>query len=78
MDARTRAMTADRGPETGAGEHGDLPATPGAAARESAHAHDDEGVDEASDESFPASDPPASTHTHAGPPHPHTPNPRTP
>jgi len=55
-------------PERGAGEHGDLPATPGAAARESAH--DDEGVDEASDESFPASDPPASTHTHAGPPDP--------
>jgi len=54
-------------PETGAGEHGDLP---GAAERESAHAHDDEGVDEASDESFPASDPPASTHTHAGPPDP--------
>jgi hypothetical protein len=57
-------------PEKRAGEHGDLPATPGAAERESAHAHDDEGVDEALDESFPASDPPASTHTHAGPPDP--------
>jgi hypothetical protein len=54
--------------EKAAGEHGDLPATPGAAARESAHVHAEEGVDEASDESFPASDPPASTHTHAGPP----------
>ena len=58
------------GETRGAGEHGDLPATPGAAERESAHAHDDELVDEASDESFPASDPPASTHTHAGPPDP--------
>jgi hypothetical protein len=57
-------------PEERAGEHGDLPATPGAAERESARVHDDEGVDEASDESFPASDPPASTHTHAGPPDP--------
>jgi hypothetical protein len=56
------------GAEKAAGEHGDLPATPGAAARESAHGHTEAGVDEASDESFPASDPPASTHTHAGPP----------
>jgi hypothetical protein len=57
-------------PGTRAGEHGDLPATPGAAATESAHDHDDALADEASDESFPASDPPASTHLHAGPPDP--------
>ena len=66
-------MPSDPGPEAAekaAGEHGGPPATPGAAARESAHDHDDAGVDEASDESFPASDPPTSTHTHAGsPPH---------
>ena len=60
-------MPSDNTPEhaeKAAGEH----ATPGAAARESAHGHTEAGVDEASDESFPASDPPASTHTHAGPP----------
>jgi hypothetical protein len=66
-------MTADPAPDpprSAPGEHGDLPATPGAAARESAHddAALDAAVDEAVDESFPASDPPATTHTHAGPP----------
>jgi hypothetical protein len=68
-------MAADvtpRGAEQAAGEHGGQPATPDAAARESEHGRADAGVDEASDESFPASDPPASTHTHAGPP-PHAP-----
>jgi len=57
-------------PDLRTGEHGDLPATPGAAARESAHDHDDALVDEELDESFPASDPPAHTHLHAGPPDP--------
>jgi hypothetical protein len=67
------AEVTPRDAEKAAGEHGGLPATPGAASRESAHDHDDALVDEASDESFPASDPPATTHTHAGPPpHDHT------
>ena len=46
------ADTDPRDAEQAAGEHGGLPATPGAAARESAHVHDDAGVDEASDQSF--------------------------
>lgn len=52
---------------TRAGEHGDLPATPTA---DEVRAHEEELLDEELDESFPASDPPAHTHTHAGPPDP--------
>ena len=57
-------------PETRAGEHGDPPATPSADEREALRAHQEEMLDEELDESFPASDPPAHTHTHAGPPDP--------
>jgi hypothetical protein len=57
-------------PREAAGAHGGPPATSAAVERASAHDHADAGVDEASDESFPASDPPASTRAHAGPPAP--------
>ena len=54
-------------PEKPTGEHGDLPTTPTA---DEVRAHEEELLDEELDESFPASDPPAHTHTHAGPPDP--------